>query len=123
MDDAGDWCEEVEVVVLLRDRPLKTDNRLGLDEFAVDLDREWTPSLEPRVEGRSSSREGLSMGRFGGWYIAPAGIMMAMVFGVWECQGAGVHAVNCCREGWTMIRLGIGRGTRGAREIESRQAH
>lgn len=54
------------MVVLLLERPLKTDNRLGLDEFAVDLEREWTPSLEPRVEGRSSSREGLSIGRCGG---------------------------------------------------------
>lgn len=30
MEDAGDWREDVEVVVLLLDRPLKTESRLGL---------------------------------------------------------------------------------------------
>lgn len=47
----------VEVVVLLLDRPLKTESRLGVGANAVDLDREWAEcsggSTEPLVDGRS----------------------------------------------------------------------
>lgn len=43
MEDAGERREEVvELVVLLRERPLNTDSRLGLCACAVDLERVWT---------------------------------------------------------------------------------
>jgi hypothetical protein len=62
MEEAGerkdDAVEEV-VVVLLRERPLKTDRRRGLGAWAVERERAWTgwsgESLEPLVEGRSGS--------------------------------------------------------------------
>lgn len=44
MDDAGDRLDVVDAEVLLRDRPLKTDSRLGLGAYAVDRDRTWTDS-------------------------------------------------------------------------------
>ena len=43
MEEAGERREEVvELVVLLRERPLKTDSRLGLCAWAVDRERVWT---------------------------------------------------------------------------------
>jgi hypothetical protein len=59
MDEPGDRWDDVEVVVLLLERPLKTDRRLGLWAlgWAVDLERVWTAcsggSFEERVDGGS----------------------------------------------------------------------
>lgn len=39
MDEPGERRDEVEVVVLLLERPLKTDKRLGLWARAVDRER------------------------------------------------------------------------------------
>jgi hypothetical protein len=39
IDEPGERRDEVEVVVLLLERPLKTDNRLGLWARAVDRER------------------------------------------------------------------------------------
>jgi hypothetical protein len=39
MDETGERRDEVEVVVLLRERPPKTDNRFGLWARAVDRER------------------------------------------------------------------------------------
>lgn len=40
MEEAGERRDDVvEVVVLLRERPLKTDKRLGLWVWAVDRER------------------------------------------------------------------------------------
>lgn len=57
IEEPGEGRGELEVVVLLLDRPLlKTDRRLGLWAWAVDRERLWTGSggsFEDRVGGRS----------------------------------------------------------------------
>ena len=57
IEEPGERREEVEVVVLLLERPLKTDKRLGLLAWAVDLERICAAysgcSLEEFVDGRS----------------------------------------------------------------------
>ena len=59
MDEAPESEEEAvdEVVVLLLERPVKTERRLGLGALAVERDRTWATwsggSLEALVEGRS----------------------------------------------------------------------
>lgn len=61
IEEPGERREEVEVVVLDLDRPVKTERRFGLCECewarAVDLERTWAAcsggSLEERVDGRS----------------------------------------------------------------------
>lgn len=60
MEEAGERREEeVELVVLLRERPLKTERRLGEWAWAVERERIWTEcsggSDEAPVEGRSWS--------------------------------------------------------------------
>ena len=57
MEDAGEREDEAVEVVLLLERPLKTERRLGLEAYAVERDRTWATcsggSLEAPVEGRS----------------------------------------------------------------------
>lgn len=61
MEEPGERRDEVEVVVLDLERPLKTESRLGLCECewarAVDLERTWAAcsggSFDERVDGGS----------------------------------------------------------------------
>lgn len=69
MEEPGERREEVEVVVLLLERPLKTDRRLGLLAWAMDLERICAAcsgcSLDEFVDGRSlpsSLSQDLSIG-------------------------------------------------------------